>query len=114
MSMTDPISDMLTRIRNGQKAKKLTVSMPSSKLVPHGMSLRTNSSTSTSSSSESVDVDPNAPYRAPSDCPREDHVIVIDDLEPSTTNGPRPGKGRAKRSDKAGKEKKHKKRWGLF
>ncbi|MFL2547174.1 MAG: 30S ribosomal protein S8 [Candidatus Rariloculaceae bacterium] len=32
MSMTDPISDMLTRIRNGQKAKKLTVSMPSSKV----------------------------------------------------------------------------------
>ncbi len=32
MSMTDPISDMLTRIRNGQKAKKITVSMPSSKL----------------------------------------------------------------------------------
>jgi len=32
MSMTDPISDMLTRIRNGQKAKKVTVSMPSSKL----------------------------------------------------------------------------------
>ena len=30
MSMTDPISDMLTRIRNGQKAKKLSVSMPSS------------------------------------------------------------------------------------
>jgi len=32
MSMTDPISDMLTRIRNGQKAKKVTVSMPASKL----------------------------------------------------------------------------------
>jgi len=32
MSMTDPISDMLTRIRNGQKAKKITVSMPSSKV----------------------------------------------------------------------------------
>ena len=30
MSMTDPISDMLTRIRNGQKARKLSVSMPSS------------------------------------------------------------------------------------
>lgn len=32
MSMTDPISDMLTRIRNGQKARKRTVSMPASKL----------------------------------------------------------------------------------
>jgi small subunit ribosomal protein S8 len=29
--MTDPISDMLTRIRNGQKARKLSVSMPASK-----------------------------------------------------------------------------------
>lgn len=32
MSMTDPISDMLTRIRNGQSAGKVEVSMPSSKL----------------------------------------------------------------------------------
>ena len=32
MSMTDPISDMLTRIRNGQKAKKVSVSMPASRL----------------------------------------------------------------------------------
>ena len=31
MTMTDPISDMLTRIRNGQKARKLNVSMPASK-----------------------------------------------------------------------------------
>ena len=31
MTMTDPISDMLTRIRNGQKANKLSVSMPASK-----------------------------------------------------------------------------------
>jgi len=30
MSMTDPIADMLTRIRNGQKARKLSVTMPSS------------------------------------------------------------------------------------
>jgi len=30
MSMTDPISDMLTRIRNGQKARKMSVTMPSS------------------------------------------------------------------------------------
>ena len=30
MSMTDPIADMLTRIRNGQKARKLSVSMPAS------------------------------------------------------------------------------------
>ncbi len=30
MSMTDPISDMLTRIRNGQKAHKVSVSMPAS------------------------------------------------------------------------------------
>jgi small subunit ribosomal protein S8 len=32
MSMSDPISDMLTRIRNAQMAEKLTVSMPSSKI----------------------------------------------------------------------------------
>ena len=31
MSMTDPIADMLTRIRNGQSANKAEVSMPSSK-----------------------------------------------------------------------------------
>ena len=31
MSMTDPISDMLTRIRNGQAARKVAVSMPASK-----------------------------------------------------------------------------------
>lgn len=30
MSMTDPIADMLTRIRNGQKARKRVVAMPSS------------------------------------------------------------------------------------
>ena len=30
MSMTDPIADMLTRIRNGQKAQKVSVAMPSS------------------------------------------------------------------------------------
>ncbi len=30
MSMTDPIADMLTRIRNGQRANKVSVSMPSS------------------------------------------------------------------------------------
>lgn len=30
MSMTDPIADMLTRIRNGQKARKISVSMPAS------------------------------------------------------------------------------------
>lgn len=32
MSMQDPIADMLTRIRNGQKASKEFVVMPSSKL----------------------------------------------------------------------------------
>ncbi len=31
MSMSDPIADMLTRIRNGQAAKKTTVMLPSSK-----------------------------------------------------------------------------------
>ena len=31
MSMTDPISDMLTRIRNGQHARKTSVAMPGSK-----------------------------------------------------------------------------------
>jgi small subunit ribosomal protein S8 len=30
--MSDPISDMLTRIRNAQMAEKVTVSMPSSKI----------------------------------------------------------------------------------
>lgn len=30
MSMSDPIADMLTRIRNAQKARKVSVSMPSS------------------------------------------------------------------------------------
>ena len=30
--MSDPISDMLTRIRNGQSARKVTVTMPSSGL----------------------------------------------------------------------------------
>ena len=32
MSITDPLADLLTRIRNGQSANKPTVSMPSSKL----------------------------------------------------------------------------------
>ncbi|MBI2306998.1 MAG: 30S ribosomal protein S8 [Rhodocyclales bacterium] len=32
MSMSDPISDMLTRIRNAQQAEKASVAMPSSKL----------------------------------------------------------------------------------
>lgn len=31
MSMSDPIADMLTRIRNGQGAEKVSVSMPTSK-----------------------------------------------------------------------------------
>ncbi len=31
MSLQDPISDMLTRVRNAQKANKLSVSMPSSR-----------------------------------------------------------------------------------
>ena len=32
MSMSDPIADMLTRIRNAQAAEKVSVSMPASKL----------------------------------------------------------------------------------
>lgn len=32
MSMSDPIADMLTRIRNGQQAEKVAVTMPTSKL----------------------------------------------------------------------------------
>ena len=32
MSMTDPLGDMLTRIRNGQRARKNTISSPASKL----------------------------------------------------------------------------------
>ena len=31
MSMSDPVADMLTRIRNGQKARKVSVTMPASK-----------------------------------------------------------------------------------
>lgn len=33
MSMNDPISDMLTRIRNGLKARKETITCPSSKVL---------------------------------------------------------------------------------
>ena len=32
MSMTDPLGDMLTRIRNGQRARKDTISSPTSRL----------------------------------------------------------------------------------
>ena len=32
MSMQDPLADMMTRIRNGQMAKKAVVEMPSSKM----------------------------------------------------------------------------------
>ncbi|MFC1664052.1 30S ribosomal protein S8 [Pseudomonadota bacterium] len=32
MSMTDPIADMLTRVRNGLKAEKVSVDMPNSKI----------------------------------------------------------------------------------
>ena len=32
MSMTDPVADMLTRIRNGQSAGKKSIKQPSSKL----------------------------------------------------------------------------------
>ena len=32
MSMTDPIADMITRIRNGQSARKATVVTPASKM----------------------------------------------------------------------------------
>ena len=32
MSMTDPVADMLTRIRNAQMAEKVSVAMPSSKI----------------------------------------------------------------------------------
>ncbi len=32
MSMSDPIADMLTRIRNAQQVEKVSVAMPSSKL----------------------------------------------------------------------------------
>ena len=35
MSMSDPLGDMLTRIRNGQMAKKATVPVPASKLRAH-------------------------------------------------------------------------------
>ena len=32
MSLQDPIADLFTRIRNGQSAKKVSVTMPTSKL----------------------------------------------------------------------------------
>jgi len=32
MTMSDPLGDLLTRIRNGQRARKPSVSSPSSKL----------------------------------------------------------------------------------
>ena len=32
MSMTDPVADMLTRIRNGSKAKRVAVDIPASKI----------------------------------------------------------------------------------
>lgn len=32
MSMTDPVGDLLTRIRNGQRANKATITAPASKL----------------------------------------------------------------------------------
>ena len=32
MTMTDPLSDLLTRIRNGQRARKTSVTSPASKL----------------------------------------------------------------------------------
>ena len=32
MSMSDPLGDMLTRIRNGQRARKSSVQSPASKL----------------------------------------------------------------------------------
>jgi len=31
MSMTDPLADMMTRIRNGQKAEKVSVNIPASR-----------------------------------------------------------------------------------
>ena len=35
MALTDPLGDMLTRIRNGQRAKKDSVVSPASKLRAH-------------------------------------------------------------------------------
>ena len=32
MNVTDPISDLLTRVRNGQKARKAVVAVPASKI----------------------------------------------------------------------------------
>lgn len=51
MSMSDPIADMLTRIRNAQMVEKATVALPSSKLkVAIAQVLRTRA-TSTDSTS---------------------------------------------------------------
>jgi len=35
MSMTDPIADLLTRIRNANRARKVTVDIPASKMKEH-------------------------------------------------------------------------------
>ena len=37
MAVTDPLGDMLTRIRNGQQAKKDSILTPASKLRAHGL-----------------------------------------------------------------------------
>ena len=41
MAMTDPLGDMLTRIRNGQRAKKDSVLSPASKLRAKATSVAT-------------------------------------------------------------------------
>ena len=38
MSMSDPVADLLTRIRNGQRAKKSSVHTPASKLRANAVS----------------------------------------------------------------------------
>ena len=39
MSMSDPVADLLTRIRNGQRAKKITVTAPASNIRENVLSV---------------------------------------------------------------------------
>lgn len=58
MSMTDPVADMLTRIRNGLSAQKQEVAMPSSKLKANIAKLLKDEGYITDFSVDSVDGKP--------------------------------------------------------
>lgn len=55
MSMSDPIADMLTRIRNGQRASKLKVSFPASKQKTAVLDVLTSEGYVASHSTEAVE-----------------------------------------------------------